>query len=165
MRGHVKINRRAFLAGCAPLAASLTWVGHAAADPSLVLVAVVSRSSGVHDISLGALRRIFLGETVDGPTGMRFVGFNHPPKTRPRVTFDSLVLGMGPDEVARYWVDQRIRGGARPPRTVASIELLRQVIAQLPGAISYLPSSELDQSVRALTIGGIPADSARYPLR
>jgi hypothetical protein len=125
----------------------------------------VARSSSLNDIALGTLRRIFLGETVDGPGGVRFVGFNHPPKTRPRVLFDGVVLGMGPDEVARYWVDQRIRGGVRPPRTVASIELLRQVVAQLPGAISYLPSTDLDQSVRPLSIGGVAMDSSRYPLR
>lgn len=155
------MDRRAFLLGSAAFAGASVAYG----DSGLVLVAVVARNCNLSDISLGTLRRIFLGETVDGPDGARFVGFNHPPKTRPRVLFDSVVLGMNPDEAARYWVDQRIRGGARPPRTVASIELLRQVIAQLPGAISYLPSSELDASVRALTIGGVASDSNRYPLR
>jgi hypothetical protein len=66
---------------------------------------------------------------------------------------------------AQYWVDQRIRGGARPPRTVASVALLRQVVAQFPGAITYLPVAELDDSVHVLTIGGQGANSPQYPLR
>jgi hypothetical protein len=159
------MQRRAFLLGSSSALAALGWIDAASGEPSYTLVPVVARGSSLSDITLGTLRRIFLGETIDGPDGTRFVGFNHPPKTRPRALFDNVVLGMGPDEAARYWVDQRIRGGARPPRTVPNIDLLRQVIAQLPGAISYLPSNELDQSVRALTISGQGADSSRYPLR
>jgi hypothetical protein len=116
-------------------------------------------------MALGTLRRIFLGESVDNAAGQRYVCFNHPPLTRPRSVFDQVVLGMNPDEVARYWVDQRIRFGAKPPRVVSNIPLLRQVVARLPGAISYLTQTDLDSSVRPLSIDGLGPDSPRYPLR
>ncbi|HTV18600.1 MAG TPA: hypothetical protein VMG12_08020, partial [Polyangiaceae bacterium] len=130
-----------------------------------VLVAIVGSSSPIRDIALGNLRRVFLGEPVQSPTGQKLLGFNHPPKTRARMLFDELVLGMDPDEVARHWVDQRIRVGARPPRVVPNVPLLRQVISRLPGAIGYLTIADLDPSVRALTIDGAAPDSARYALK
>jgi hypothetical protein len=158
-------TRRSFLElSVTALAASLVG-GQAHADTSQVVVPVVGAGSPTRDIALGTLRRVFLGELVDDPAGHRYVPFNHPPLTRPRSVFDQAVLSMNPDEVARYWVDQRIRFGTRPPRTVPSIALLRQVLARLPGAIGYVIQADLDASVRPLTIDGQGPESGRYPLR
>jgi hypothetical protein len=137
----------------------------ARADAPLVLAVVVSRSSTLTDIAMGTLRRVFLGELVDDPSGTRLIGFNHPPRTRPRTVFDLAVLGMNPEESARHWVDELVRGGARPPRNVPSVDLLRQVIAALPGAIGYLPLADLDGTLRVVTVGGLGPDSLKYPIR
>jgi hypothetical protein len=161
----VSIQRRTFLSASSSLLVTTAFGVELLAESADILVPVVAQSSPVTDISMGTLRRVFLGEPVNGPGGTRFVGFNQPPKTRPRTSFDQVVLGMNPDEAARYWVDQRIRGGARPPRTVANVALLRQVVSQFPGAISYLAMADVDPSVRAVSIGGVSADSSHYPLR
>ena len=160
----MKPARRTFL----ELSASLllpALARPAAADAGFVLVAIVGPASPVRDIALGNLRRIFLGEPVQDQSGQKLLGFNHPPRTRARSLFDELVLGMNADEVARHWVDQRIRVGARPPRVVPNVPLLRQVISRLPGAIGYLTIADLDPSVRVLSIDGAGPDSPRYPLK
>jgi hypothetical protein len=158
-------TRRSFLELTTTTLAASLLASRARADTSQIIVPVVGASSPTRDIALGTLRRIFLGDLVDGAAGQRYVPFNHPPLTRPRSVFDQAVLSMNPDEVARYWVDQRIRFGTRPPRTVPGIPLLRQVLARLPGAVSYVTQADLDSSVRALTIDGQGPESPRYPLR
>lgn len=156
--------RRSFLKASAALFAQALGAEPALAAP-YVLVPVVTASSTMRDISLGTLRRVFRSEQVTDPDGVRLVGFNHPSGSRARELFDRVVLGMDPDQAARYWVDRRIRGGARPPRTVANVTLLREVIHRFPGAVGYLTLADLDASVRALTVNGAAPDSPQYPLR
>jgi hypothetical protein len=92
------------------------------------------------------------------------VPFNHVPKSEARELFDRKILRMAPDEVARYWIDRRIRGQKGPPTTAAS-GLIARVVGKLPGAMSYVFSDELIFGVRALTIDGKAPASSQYPLR
>jgi hypothetical protein len=147
------------------IAAAGTTLSRVGMASSLVVVPIIAPSSEIRDISRGMLERIFLGRSVQSDAGQRYVPFSHPPKTRTRVLFDSAVLGMNPDEVARYWVDQRIRGNAHPPRAVPSPALLKQVVRQFPGAIAYVAVEDLDDSVRALSVGGVPYSSSDFPIR
>lgn len=158
------LPRRTFLQSSVALLLPGLHSEPAAASPNM-LVPIVAANSSLTDISLGTLRRVFLSEPVSGPGGLRLVGFNQPAGSRAREAFDRAVLGMDPDQAARYWVDQRIRGGARPPRQVNSVSLLRQVISRFPGGVGYLALAELDASVRALTINGTAPDAPSYPLR
>ncbi len=160
------LSRRVFLrASGALLLTSAVGSVSTASAAGLVLVPIVSAKSSLRDIAMGTLERVFLARPVTGDDGKRFVPFNHPPKTRSRILFDEVVLGMSPDEVARHWVDQRIRGNVRPPRAVSNVALLKQVVSQFPGAISYIPVTDLDDSVRALLVGGIAHDAASYPIK
>jgi hypothetical protein len=161
----MRTTRRAFSGaiGAALFAPALTQL--AWAEPGYLLVPVVARGSSTQNIALATLRRIFLGETVEAADGQRYVPFNHPPDTRARSLFDQVVLNMSPSEVGQYWVDQRIRSGARPPRVVPNVLLLRQVVARLPGAISYLTLDAVDGSVRALSIDGVAPEAVAYALR
>jgi len=159
------VKRRVFLGASAAAATHWLWPESAGASSALVLVPIVAASSPVADISLGTLRRVFTSQPVSGPGGVSFVGFNQPAGARERELFDRVVLGMGPEEAARYWVDQRIRGGVRPPRSVPNVALLRQVVVRYPGAIGYVALSDLDASVRPVTINGAGPAAPGYPLR
>ena len=158
------MRRRTFLQASATLLAPTLESEWAWAAP-YVIVPIVASSSPMRDISMGSLRRVFCSEQVNAPSGVRLVGFSQPSGARARELFDRIVLGMDPDQVAHYWVDQRIRGGPRPPRTVASIALLREVVNRYPGAVGYLATTDLDASVRALMVNGMDAEAPQYPLR
>jgi hypothetical protein len=159
------VKRRVFLGASAAAASHWLWPERAGASPALVLVPVVAAGSPVTDLSLGTLRRVFLSQPVSGPGGVTFVAFNQPAGTRERELFDRVVLGMGPEEAARYWVDQRIRSGTRPPRSVPNVALLRQVVVRYPGAIGYVAVSDLDATVKPVTINGAGPAAPGYPLR
>jgi hypothetical protein len=158
------MNRRTFTRGLgAGLVAALTASGPVLAASSR-LVVIVGKSSPIDNLTLGTLRNIFLAHPAV-ENGVRVVPFNAPPKSPERVLFDRRVLGMDPEEVARHWVDQRIRGNPGPPRAIAGAKLLRQVVANLSGAIGYLDVEDLDGTVKAITLGGYDHNHKDYPIR
>lgn len=128
------------------------------------LVVVVGAATPLRNISLGELRRAFLGEAVEAGTGKRLVPINHPSGTPTRDRFDLAVLGLKPEAVGRFWVDRRIRDQSPPPKTVQSAELAIRVVASLPGAITYGTSELVNDQLRAVTIDGKAAGQPGYPL-
>jgi hypothetical protein len=127
------------------------------------LIVVVSASSPVKDVSLGELRRAFLGEAVT-VAGKKLIPINHPLATPARDQFDRIVLGLKPDEVGRFWVDRSIRAQSPPPKTVQSAELAVRIAASLPGAMTYTTTDNLTEKLRALTIDGKSVGQSGYPL-
>jgi hypothetical protein len=121
-----------------------------AADPPLVVI--VAAASPMQNISRGNLRRLFLGEPTSGPTG-KLIPLNQPPASLARTQFDRIVLGLEPDAVARFWIDQRIRGLGGAPRAIQPGMLVR-VVPQLAGTIGYIRVTELGPGIKALTIDG-----------
>jgi hypothetical protein len=135
------------------------------AEPASVeLAVIVAPGSPLSNISMADLQRVFLSEAVSAPDGQRLVAINHPPRTPDRVGFDRVVLGREPDEVGRYWIDQRIRGAAGPPRSVDNVAMLRRVIANLPGAIGYLRPALVSSEIKAVRIEGKLPGEPGYPV-
>jgi hypothetical protein len=137
--------------------------------PSSVLAAnepiaiVMSGSSRQRSLSSDKLRRIFLALPTDDDDGHRFVPINLGQTSNVRERFDRNVLKMSAAEVARYWIDQRLRGN-KPPKSASSLELCRRAVQELPGAIAYLPLSQAG-GLRVLTIDGRAPDDGGYGLR
>jgi hypothetical protein len=115
---------------------------------SVPLVVVVHAGNKIDNLSISELDAIFRTKKQNFDNGIRVIPFNLPPRQEHRVLFDERVLEMSPDEVARYWIDRRVRGGTKPPRQVPNVELLAKVIARLEGGIGYLPESAVIEGIR-----------------
>ena len=61
-----------------------------------------------------------------------------------------VILGMGPDRVGEFWVDQLVRARARPPRKLPSPRLMVRVVSQLKGSIGYVPIERLTADVKVV---------------
>jgi hypothetical protein len=153
------LRRRQFLVGSLSLAGLLLPRTALAAEP---LVVVVGPGSHLRDVKTAELRRVFLNRPTTSDDGERYIPLNHTKDLWTRARFDRTVLQMDPDEVQRYWVDQKIRG-VPPPRTIP-IDAIAQVLEKVPGAISYLPLS-LVGKLYGLSIDGLAPSSPSYPLR
>jgi hypothetical protein len=141
--------------GAAPPAPGPAVVS-AAAPSASALVVIVGAQNPLRDISRQTLRRAYLSETTE-EQGVRMVPLNQMPGAPARVAFDRTLLGLEPDAVARFWIDQRIRGQGNAPRGIPNVALLLRVLAQLPGGISYLRRADLPANapgVKVLTIDG-----------
>lgn len=153
------MRRRNLLLGLPP---ALLWPrGSRCAPP--VLVVVVGQNNAVNDVSLAQLRTLFLGTPMTGPKGERLLPLNQPPGTPDRIAFDRLVLGMTPEEAGAYWVDHRIRGGGRPPRSFDPAQLQR-LVPRLPGALTYLRAEQVSAGLRVVPVDGKAPGQKGYPL-
>ena len=146
-------NRRLVIASLAALVGLLLFSAAPAlraADPPLVVI--VAATNPIQDISRASLRRAFLGEPTSGPGG-KLIPLNQPPGSSARNQFDRIVLGLDPEDVARFWIDQRIRGQGGAPRAIPAAMLVR-VIPQLAGTIGYVRANEVGPGVKIITVDG-----------
>ncbi len=140
-----QLTRRTLLAASGSLITS-SLVGPAHAE-SLVVIVHPSVKSNLSDAELAA---VFTTRKKNWSDGSRIVPFNFPAKHDVRIAFDKKVLSMGPDEVARYWIDRRIRGGNPPPKQVPSGVMIAKLIQRLEGSIAYIPESNAPSGVRVV---------------
>lgn len=149
-------TRRTFVSGVVGLlgaAYSFSFAARAEARAEPLAV-VVAEGSSLKVLSLYQLKQIYLGETIQNPSGRRIVPLNRGGKTPERLGFDQSVLGMTAEEATRYWIDRRIRGQSGSPKAVDPASLVQKLVERLPGAIAYVRVSEVAAGVRVLVIDG-----------
>jgi hypothetical protein len=128
--------------------------GALAAPPSEALAVVTSKDGGIEELSLYQLKRVYLGDKIQGPGGQNLLPLSRDPKGAERIGFDRSVLDMSPEQVARYWIDRKIRGQSAAPKAVDPAAVVQRVVARLPGAIGYVRAHEVTAEVRVVRIDG-----------
>ena len=141
------MDRRSVLLGLAG-AALLVWPASALAGQRIAVV--VNAKNPVKSLGLDEIEAIFKALKRSFPGGKRILPFNFPARDPLRVAFDRAALHMEPGAVARYWIDQRVRGGQHPPTQVPTISMMREVVSKLESAIGYLPTSEVKSGVKVV---------------
>jgi hypothetical protein len=123
--------------------AALAHGSPSSASSAPELAVIVHPSNAASSLSAVEIESIFTSSRRHWPGGGSIAAFNYEPNDPLRVAFERAVLRMDPDEVSRFWIDQRIRGRAGPPRQVSSPRLMVRVVARLPQAIGYVPVQDL----------------------
>jgi hypothetical protein len=136
-----------------------------AADLRHNIVVIVSAASNTQTLTFTDVRNIFMGLPTYAANGEPYVPLVQAAKTFVRVAFDAQFLGLDPEAAGRYWVDQRIRARRSLPRTIPSVELLRRVVAAMPGAVGYLRADELRPGIVPVRIDGVDFRSPEYRYR
>jgi ABC-type phosphate transport system substrate-binding protein len=139
--------RRELLLGFLAVALFSPDVSQAGEEPIAV---IVNKANPVRALSRDELRPFYLMTKTSWSSGQAVEPFNLPEASAVRTAFDETVLGMSPDEVARYWIDRRIRGDTRPPRKVQSPGTVVALVAKSEGAIGYVPLAEVNASVKVV---------------
>jgi hypothetical protein len=148
MTREIKISRRSFVAASASLLSTLTLGSPASAEESSL--AVIVNAGNRQSPSWREIALMFRGTLRNWSDGSPVVAINTPASSPDRVLFDQAVLNLTPSQVARYWIDRRIRGEARPPRTAPSTALVAHVVGRLDAAIGYVPASQVGKHVRVV---------------
>ena len=131
-------------------------------DVGSSLVVIVSARSATRALTFNTVRDIFMGVPTYVKAGEPYVPMAHPVRSPLRTAFDQQFLGLDPDAVGRFWIDQRIRARAMPPRTIPSMDTLRRAVAALPNAISYVRAADLQPGLVPLKIDGVDFRSPDY---
>lgn len=117
--------------------------------PSPDVVVVVNAQNPAR-LTLADLEAIFLMERRTWGDGTPIVPFSYPASAPLRLLFDRAVLHFSADQAARYWLDQRIRTGLRPPRQVPSPPLAARLVVRLKGAVAFIPEGDLVPGLRVV---------------
>jgi hypothetical protein len=135
-----------------------------AADQGDPLAIVVGKGSSLSNLSLFELKRVYLGDDLDDPSGTKILALNRGAQTLERTGFDRTVLGMSPEAAARYWIDRRIRGQSAAPKAVDPASLLQRVVSRLKGSVGYVRLQEVSNDVKVVTVDGRKPGDAGYPI-
>ena len=114
------------------------------------LVIIANKSNPSRALGAGEIEAIFTTRRLYRGDGRSIVPFNFPPRHPMRIAFDRAALHFEPDEVARYWIDRRIRGGHPPPRQVPDAQTMLRVVVSLEDAVGYVPADLADANVNII---------------
>ena len=148
----------------AVILAALTISGSAATPSAGAQTAViVHRGSAVSNVGAEDLRRFFLGKTTIAGNGQQIVLVELTPI---RTHFYKSLLCLTADEVRRRWIAMVFRGDALAlPFEMPDAVAVKKFVADHPGAIAFIPASDVDESVQVLRIDGkLPSDDS-YPIK
>jgi ABC-type phosphate transport system substrate-binding protein len=130
-----------FLLGAAALSLS------AFAQAELVLIA--NPGIGVSSLTQSQVSRLFFGQTEQLPNGSRAVPVDVAGAAKDQ--FSQQVLKKSPEQVEKYWARMIFTGKAKPPREVKPGDV-KAVVASTPGALSYVDKSQVDGSVKVISV-------------
>jgi ABC-type phosphate transport system substrate-binding protein len=122
-----------------------------ASSQAPIKLAVIT-NIGLSEKQLGIddLRAIFLRKRLVWSGGQHIVPINQPTGSAVRRAFDRAVLGFNADQVARFWIDARIRIGTQAPRSIAGDAMILNVVKLLSGCIGYVPADQASAEVRVV---------------
>jgi len=161
------LTRREFLRWTA---GALTGVGThvgsraAQAHEHVPLAVVVARTSPIEGLSLFELKKLYLGSNLQAPGGERILAFHQMSDAPDRSAFEHHVTGMEPEQLARYWIDRKIRGDGGAPRVVGSVELLQSVVSRMTHSIGYVRWNQVGPELRPIPIDGTLPGDPGYPI-
>lgn len=128
------------------LAVLLAGLPVRASDQALMVVA--NAKAGVTTMTRDELEEVFVMSRRVWPNGTRIVVLNLETGTPERTYFDHVVLGLSPEQAARYWIDRRTRGGGEAPMRLPNPAVVMKVVPVLAGSIGYAPEGPLAAGVR-----------------
>jgi ABC-type phosphate transport system substrate-binding protein len=134
-------------------------------DSRQILAIVVNPSNPVENLSLVELRKIFLGERIRWPNGHRVIVAMLDSGFPERDAALREVYRMTESGYRDHFLKGRYTGDIPVlPKTLSSPEILRRFIFNAPGAIGYLRASDVNSSVKVVSIDGRLPDNREYAL-
>jgi ABC-type phosphate transport system substrate-binding protein len=148
------------------LAGGLWACGALAQDKSADLAIVVGKSCSLENVTSAELAKIFRAEKSKGPDGVKFVLAMREDGSPERAAAMAGIYQMAESDYAKYFLQATFVGLVQSaPRQISSAEAMRQFVAKVPGAISYLRESDVDDSVKIVKVDGHAPGEAGYPLK
>ena len=135
----------------------------AAAHASMVII--VNNENQLSELPIGELRRMLLGEVTRWPDGRRITIAMREPGQPERDAVLRLVCRMNDQDFTRYLLQAAYRGELQGgPKLLDTAVGVRRFVFNVPGAIGYVRSDEVDRSVKVLRIGGTVPEGPAFGL-
>lgn len=143
-----------------------TAVSESRPNSSQTLAIVVNRSNPIDNLSFRELRKIFMGERTHWATGHRIavamLDYGQPER---RAVLRQ-IYKMDEKGYEDYVLGVMFRGDVFvAPKTVSSPTILRKFVFNAPGAIGYLRTRDVDDTVKVVRIDGLRPEDKGYRLQ
>lgn len=127
---------------------------------------VVHPSTAVDDLTLDQLRRIFMADQQFWGDRSRITLLVRAPAAYERAVVLNVIYRMGEDEFRKYWVGKMFRAEVPAgPKIVYSSEMAGELVTVIPGAITFVPASDVMPGAKVVRINGRLPGQAGYPLQ
>lgn len=126
---------------------------------------IVNKTNPVEDLSSSELRRIFMIEKRISPNGRKYQVLMGKPKQAERESVLRIIYRMSEREYSRHFLRAVFTGAVQSaPSQVTGAVAMKRLVARTPGAIGYVRASEIDNSVKVVSIDGQAPGAAGYKL-
>lgn len=117
------------------------------------IAVIVNKSSPYDALTIGQLKDIYLLEMNKWPNKKNIVPLNRVAGADIRIRFFENLLREHPGRVNKYYDELTYRNGVKkPPLIQNSGNAVKKFIAHVPNAIGYIYASEVDESVKVVTL-------------
>lgn len=113
-------------------------------------VAVVVNPENQSLLNRSEIRKIFLGKEKAFSNGKTVSAYDLPEGNDNRALFVDKVLNKNESRLNAYWARMLFSSRAKPPKTVASAERIKEIISENINAIAYMNKDDVDDSVKVV---------------
>lgn len=130
-------------------------------------VAVVVRPDvPISDLSFADVRKLFRGDRQFWPSNMRVTLLIRAPTSRERDVVLKTIYQMTEAQFRQYWISKVFRAeAAAGPKIVYSSEMARELVAGIPGAVTFVDATKVPSDLKVLKIDGLLPGEKGYALR
>jgi ABC-type phosphate transport system substrate-binding protein len=159
-----KINSVTCAFAILAVAMGIAWMDsvfpvQAAGDP---IVVIVNNANPVDNLSIGELKKLFLGDRSRWDTGKAVAPVMLGPGAPERSAFLKIVCGMNDADLGKYFLQAAFTGkSATPPKELGSAAAVKSFVAASPGGIGFLKASDLpagDTTVKPVKVDTAASD-------
>jgi phosphate transport system substrate-binding protein len=130
------------------------------------LAVVVNPSTPVSDLTLAEVRKVFRGDRQYWSKDVPVVLLIRAPRSRERDVILRTLYEMSEAQFKQYWIAKIFRAEATAaPKIVYSNDMAKELVTVIPGAIAFLPESEVTDGLKVLKINGRMPGERGYPLK
>lgn len=120
------------------LLATMLIMHSAFAEP----VAVIVNSVNAQNVSMAAVKNIYMDKTIAWANGKKIAVHNLPQEDVAAEVFSRALLGISARDAATAESNRIVTNVARNPQQTKRAALVSSIVAKTPNAIGYIPSGQ-----------------------
>jgi hypothetical protein len=127
---------------------------------------VVHPDTPVSDLSLGDVRKVFLGDRQYWTANIPVVLLIRAPVARERDVVLKIIYQMSESQFKQYWIAKIFRAeAASAPKVVYSNDMANELVTAVPGAIAFIDARVVRTGTKVIRVDGRLPGEPGYPLR
>ena len=130
------------------------------------MAVVVNTSTPISELSLAEVRKVFRGDRQYWTKDMPVVLLIRAPKSRERDVILRTLYDMSESQFKQYWIAKIFRAEATAaPKIVYSNDMAKELVSVIPGAIAFIPRSDVTDGLKVVKVDGHLPGEPGYPLK